>query len=691
MGLLMGSIEAKTSKKLKASDSFNKSQTLNAIVPPYASQINSSGLDLIPAPKIYEPNVNTKKEITGFEKVLNKKDFSTNVLGVNALDPNKMPGVFWGSTFYDLQTNGSMPERTKFFESGSKQFLQCLWMGDVNGTKGWPERGSLYEAIEVTNPANISADGFYGVTIEKLANKTVRTGWPSIVQFPDGSIGTPSHDSTPPNAFRSVIWTKNTGFKKDDFSSNILSNSNPLWARTVIDGKGTLHSVYTWTNNTNTLDKQGQIGYRRSTDAGKTWSAEIFFTGPKAFDGPQTNGEGADSYAMDAKDNKIVIAYIDDKCNFMYRKSEDNGFSWSAPTLILEARHTDYFSITDLGGGKSWITSDTVIGCGNMVDVILDSKNVAHFVAPFLGTYIRGIGTLNGSEVTAWDSDTARVAFYYPTLGFIYNYENSGQPSIPFGNSLGENKGPFTSVENRFRISGSFYSSYSYYPQLAMDKEDNLYCVYSGINVDDYGEVSLQRNDGSLGTYEGYRGHLYVTWKSTNAGYTWSDPKPITPNGADAIFPTLCNTVYKDKNNKSWLYITYSANSTPGVFVTTTSLPQEEEYIFTVAFPTDSLLPLNMVSVKENTNTNGGTYVDIMPNPVTSAANVKISGNDNDIIENIAVYDIFGNKVFSLKEGRLNSNNQILPINVNMISSGMYSINMTVNGKIVTKLFSVVK
>jgi hypothetical protein len=682
--IALGNLNAKT---IKASKAFEKNLIKNAIVAPTANNI----LFTSEASKVQynydKPIRYTKSDKTGFERI-EKKSFSEDILGTTAIDPSKMPGVYWGSTYYDLQTNASMAERSKLFTTGGRSYIQTMWMCEVTQNTGWPNRGTFYESIDVTDPTGIYTESLFESPIEKLNGNKVRTGWPSIVQFPNGSVGTTSHDSTAPNSFRSIIWSKNNEFEDNVFKSNLCSNSNPLWARTAIDGAGVLHTIYTWTNNTNTLDKYGEIGYRRSTDGGATWSNEIMMTGPNAFDGEQNSGVGADVYAIDAKDNKIVIAYTDDFYNLNYRKSEDNGVTWSTPTIVFSSGHNKYYNTGDLGGGKSSIVTDTVYSSGTMIDVVLDKNNVAHFVTPVFSTYLKGEGVLNNGELVSWDTVNTWSTGTLLYRSFLYTYENNKTGIELIASAVGDTtEGQLAT--NRYRVGAGFGHSLGFYPQLGVDDNNNLYLTFSGLVRDDYKEVTIKGSDGNLTTFEGFYGHIYATWKSqTQPGTSWAESKLITyTTGADAIFPSMCNTV-KTINGRNWMFINYSANPTPGSFVSYTDLPTEEEFLFMVPYPADSLNTLRITDVKENTKTDGNLYINVVPNPASEIANIKINASENDIISNLVIYDMFGNKVLSINDNKINTN---LPVNLKNFASGVYSVNMMINGNSVTKLFTVIK
>ena len=71
----------------------------------------------------------------------------------------------------------------------------------------------------------------------------------------------------------------------------------------------------------------------------------------------------------------------------------------------------------------------------------------------------------------------------------------------------------------------------------------------------------------------------------------------------------------------------------------------------------------------------------IFPNPANSMLSINSSGSEK--IENIIIFDILGNKVIDIKSNQLEKNN----IDVSMLLSGTYIIQLRLNNQVITKKF----
>jgi len=132
--------------------------------------------------------------------------------------------------------------------------------------------------------------------------------------FPNGAVATPTHDPTP--GAGQILFTRNSGFG-EGFQTSVLNKSRALWPREFSIAK-VISTQYILTIQPIQLSKT-KIAYVRSKDGGNTWSNEVIITGPTAYDGETTNGSGGDEYAMAARGETVVIAYVDTAQNFLFR------------------------------------------------------------------------------------------------------------------------------------------------------------------------------------------------------------------------------------------------------------------------------------------------------------------------------------------------------------------------------------
>lgn len=596
-------------------------------------------------------------------------------------DKSKLPGESVGFTYYDFQTNGAMPERLAYYDTGEEKIVQLFWMTDEVGDEGWTGRGTYFEMIDFSTPDEPIPIGIWSE--EGRLEGSTRTGWPSMSMFPNGAIATPTHDPTP--GAGQVMFTRNTGFG-EGFQTTVLNKSRALWPRGVVDGKGYLHAIYTY--DTANTKKEGQIAYVRSKDGGQTWSTEVLITGPDAFDGATTNGSGGDVYAMAARGDNVVIAYADTAQNFVFRKSTDAGDTWTRPAAILVANHQNYYKLADLTDGKIWFTSDTVFTPGRQLDIIIDSEGTTHFVCAIIPTYILGNGTVNNGELQRINEDTTWQSGIYTAVGLAYQYENSNQAGQLFANPVGVNGETLQGgTDAPYRLSRRWGSSYSEYPQLGLDAQDNIYCVYSGVKNGDFKSVYVDTSNPPDGTGDEYNdclfGHIYATHK-LKGDYTWSEPVNLTPDGADALFCTLNNDIINGR-----MLMAYSADGTPGDRVTNTELPQEETWVMAYAFDITKLNESPVASVDDNNNQNSFD-VDIYPNPASNSASIKLESTQPVSNVTVELYDILGQKISDVYNGQVESS-KLIALNLKNLPGGIYYCTVISNNQKITKKITVVK
>ena len=130
-------------------------------------------------------------------------------------------------------------------------------------------------------------------------------------------------------------WESDTRLTNNSSQSLVAYNN----ARTIGSDGGTLHTV--WTDG---RDGNLEIYYKRSTDAGTTWGADTRLT----------NSSGSSYYpAITVSGNKVMVSWTDNRdgnYEIYFKKSEDNGNSWSSDVrLTNNSSLSDYPSIDASG------------------------------------------------------------------------------------------------------------------------------------------------------------------------------------------------------------------------------------------------------------------------------------------------------------------------------------------------------
>ncbi len=596
-----------------------------------------------------------------------------------------LPGAKVGITYYDFQTNAAMANRVSYFEDGADKYLQVLWMASTDPTRdpatripGFnTTRGSRYNYLEVNDPESPT------VGVENWNKmESDRAGWPSIIQFDDGSIGTASH--TP------ISFYRNSSIGDEVFSKfTVTTNADSaLWPRVAVDGQSNVHMVY----NRTPPGGRSQVAYRRSTDGGSSWEPEIQFTGasatnPSSVTGTLPDGAGGDTYAIAARGANVVVVYGDSPLRVLARRSTDYGKTWTDNTvglrLIYSATHTGIDSLiyTNNGVDSMRVFTDTVVAPTMHMDVILDSKGVAHYAIGQGLTYIIQKGLIDNSTAgsrtgTIYSVDDDAL---YRGLGVYYYRE--GDTLIY---SVGQMGAGFWDGNGAI-VSRRAYSGVARYPQLGVTDNDDIHMVYTSVKTGDTKAMQIdttgryaQTEPDTLVDVNGLYGHIYGIYRPNNS-LVWSPPVSLTPDGVNCLFGTLCDRVINGR-----MYVAYSASATPGDRVTNVETPADAAEVYVMAFDNSKLGIVNSVTEELSPL---DAKVSIAPNPSSEQAIVTINSvTDGKFV--VSVISSVG-QVISRTTSPSNSGNWSVVIPTANLSNGAYFVVIEQNGIRTTRTISV--
>ncbi|MBI2794987.1 MAG: T9SS type A sorting domain-containing protein [Ignavibacteria bacterium] len=595
-------------------------------------------------------------------------------------------GAKVGFTYYDFQTNASMPNRLTYFQDGSDKYLQILWMTSKDSTRDATtripgfnvSRGSHYNFLDALDPDNLS------VGIENWQKiEAERAGWPSIVQFDDGSIGTPSH--TP------IRFYANAGVGDEQFVEVSSVSTNPdtdLWPRAAIDGQNNVHLIYNKSQGTNNAGPY-QVIYRRSSDGGSSWGPEVYLTGPTAVYWPQgvtgtnINGAGGDTYSIAARGSNVVVAFHD-YLRVWYRKSTDYGQTWDDPTSGLGIVYNPTYTYVDsayIGVDSIEVYSDTVPALSTMSDVIIDSEGKAHFaIGQYLGYIVqRGLADPS-SPRTNYVNSVNSDALHKNTGIWYFKEGDTLIYTVGFAGG-GEWDGEGTIVSRR-ALSGS-----SRYPQLGIDAQDNIYLAYTSVKTGDILPMQIdttpkysQAEPDTLSNVNGLFGHIYLTHKFKNYPM-WSAPVNMTPDGSNSLFATLCDDVVNSR-----LYVAYSVSDVPGDRVTNVELAATPADIYVNAFDANLLNPITSVDEGDAVS---GIGIAVLPNPADEFARVSLTGVTGGRIS-VSVVSTDGRRVAQSYSPSVANDIRELVIPTRDLSTGAYLLVVEQDGYAVTHRLAVV-
>ena len=634
----------------------------------------------------------TKKDQLGCEEVskANKGRIQGGTPKTLDVDPSILPGSQAGWTYYDLQTNASMANRIIHSNDGGTDYFQILWMADDAGkATTWANRGTFYEAIDATNINALASSQIWA-----KVDAPYRTGWPSIISIGDNKIATAVHD--PGESKEKLVYDYNDAFGSSPFKTNVISAIRKMmWPRTAIDNKGIIHVVFTF-NDTSDHDRSAQIGYVRSEDKGATWSTPIILTGPIADypttdeNGFQINGNGADSYAITAKNGRVVIIYYT-RNNWVIMREINDGGALTQPKGVMTFRHTKFNQLQDLGGGMIKFASDTTVLPGQCLDLIIDNDNKCHFVASAFVNYIIGEAKLNGdgtiTRTDPKDPNYRDTTWGYPSSYYgLLHVKESGDSVRIFGNPIGT--GVYQPNTTDKYLWSEYANGYTQWPQLGVDKDNNIYCVYTGIQSGDTKSVRFGITGNPnfpIADYNALCGHTYVTMKPANET-SFKPGKNLTPAGVDCSFATLCDEV-PTFGGQPYLVIAYQADNAPGNRVNNAAITQDDEktLVMMAAIPASKI---DEVGVEETITPKSSIVVS--PNPISDLGKIIITNENYASNMEIAVYDLLGNKLVSLHNGSLDKGTYNFNIYSSGLNSGVYYISMASKGEKISKIINVI-
>ena len=602
---------------------------------------------------------------------------------VDARVQETAPGVLVGKTYYDFQTNGAMANRLTYYNDGGETYVQMLWMVSEDPTReaatgalgANPARGSFYNFIDVANPAEpmVAIDDWKRLEPD-------RAGWPSAIQFSDGSLGTPSH--VPIRFFR------NGSVGDDIFVGGVVPTvgDERLWPRAAVGNDDVIHLIYSSRSADNTIS---QVYYRRSTDFGENWDPEVQFTGSSGLgssqQSPLYNSLGGDTYCVAARGDTVAVLYLDNPVRQLWlRLSTDNGATWPLENARVlfgpQWQEIDSSDYSVDGVDSVLIKTDTALTPGHDIDAIIDSKGVVHFVFSEHYSSVewrRQADQTNRSGTIFTDMVTDQT-FVGAGLWYGNTAENMVYKMAPVGGKEGwDGVGKF--------VNRRFYSGGSRFPQFGIDAKDNLYMTYTSVKSGDFETVEIdttptftQGETDTLSAVDGLFGHIYVTHKLAGFNF-WSDPVDLTPTGLNCQFGTMADNVADDH-----MYMAYSWNETPGDHVTNTELPEEFTNINFVAVPTSRLNVINTVQEDVDPST-----IELVPNPANDKVTVRLGS--------LASSNITMSVVSSLGEVMMTSTSPMghvahgVTITTQGLPTGTYLVVVEADGQRVTKSLSIVR
>ncbi len=555
---------------------------------------------------------------------------------------------FAGQSFYDLQTNATMPNRVAYMGDGD---VFTSWtFSSTDPAAGAPERGSAIR----------QADGYVWTDAEPNARvEDQRCGWPATNVTAGGKVVNTSHTSGPPYLINVATRDVDGG----DWTSKTIPTNTPfgaLWPRSAVGGDdgNTVHAIAISTPSNAAFGGavyegvDGHVLYYRSQDQGETWDVIDFII--PGLDSTKYASHDLDQYSISANGNTVAVALYSTWNDLKMFKSTDNGDTWETSTIIdfpLKKYAIDEgYSIDQLPEDPNRPVDDSLAiftndGTG---EVVVDDLGNVHL-------------TFSETYVSDQDLTDASWSFYPGYDGVYYWNESMGDNSYLYVAGAQDMDGDsILGVDNLVNYGGS---SVSTHPEFAYDDEGNYYITYASYN-------ELFMSDTQLGVR-----HIFLT-SSNDGGMTWSEePRNIVEEDENMqdfaainyefFYPALANKA------DNYVHLLVQIDDYPGSYVQslgggpTDDISGDFNYLYYANIQADLENSNNDIDISSNVN--------VFPNPSDDRIIVKTDFDFDNA--QISLFNTIGQKVFTQRLNNVSGVNYF-PIDVSSLATGNYHLNI---------------
>lgn len=452
--------------------------------------------------------------------------------------------------------------------------------------------------------------------------------------------------------------------------TNNSSLSLPAYnnAKSVGSEGNTIHTV--WSDG---RDGNQEVYYKRSTNAGISWGADVRLT----------NSSGSSYYpAINVSGNTVLVTWSDNRdgnYEIYYKRSDDGGNMWSADTRL-----TNNTSVSDY---------PSIDASGSVVVIAWQDNRDGNYEIYF---------KRSGDGGNNWGADlrlSSNSSFSeYPSVTISGNNVNAAWEDNRDGNREIYNKystdgGTTWSAENRLTNNTSQSTSVSvtsegdFVDLTWSDQRDGNWEIYYKYSVDGgmtFGTDQRLTNASGNSWYPSVAtddAFIHICWQdardgnneiyyklSTDGGASWSGDTRLTNDGGASNTPSInisgsaLHIVWSDnRDGNTEMYYKKNPNGNPiGIVPISTIIPSD-------------------YSLSQN-----------YPNPFNPATNIKFSVPKSGAIK-LNVYDITGKEVADIFNGKLNAGEYKVDFNASGLPSGVYFYRLTAEEFSSTKKMILVK
>ena len=565
-------------------------------------------------------------------------------------------GTVIGTTTYDFQTSASVARRILKYSSGQ---ISVVW-NFSSAAYPWTDLGSAY----------VNFDGTMWASQPASRIETNRSGWPAIVTNAANQEIIVSHD--PALGQYKLKFNTNQGIGNTNWTQNYpfpLTSKHANWPRATSVGD----NIYIVDNETDTSYVVPTNGikqpmyYSRSTDGGITFVDDhIFLPG---YDSTRYYHGQPDVYAIDSKDNYVVVGLAGFGNDVAFWKSSDYGATFTK-TIASPFPLSPYFDqMSDVNNDG---IADTIDTNDNSCDVLLDLNGNVHM---WYG-YTRLFNPTGGWNSTQFFPASNAIIYYneqYDSLQVMAGVVDCDFDQIlTFGdltiNSVCGDQG-----------AGYFKSSLATMPMGMVDNNGNIYCIYSSIH------------EGADSTFDGQNFRDIMVSMSDDGGLTWIPEQNLTNDdqstiryGSEEVFASVNR--YSDDG---YMHLTFMSDPEPGTEVTNWDDPGVNEIRYEKydlpSIITGSFGPCGRLGVGINDlNSIKNTAINAFPNPASGSVSFNFDLNTNSSAK-ITISNALGQSVMTIANGTFAAGSHTVNANLSTLEAGVYFYTFTTENSVITR------
>jgi hypothetical protein len=580
-----------------------------------------------------------------------------------------------GTTFFDQQTNAAMARKISVNKAGK---VSCIWTYSNNsGDANFTDRGSNYVSYD---PTDATSGG--GAWTNQLTNRleSDRAGYNSLTSMVKGGVERDvvvAHRAKA-GANRDTTQTGGLFFEYNDkIGGNTWTTktykipNGPMWPRSAGSGKY-VHIIAAYPDYGDTISKKiagircpvVYIRYNADLD-----SFEVQDMLLPNYDLTNTARGVSDVYSIDAKGDTVAILIGGEMHDVMLFKSLDAGKTWTKK-VVSKFKHSPVTSKTTF--------VDTPFSNNGSLNVTLDKSGIAHcFFGRSFVTNRKTDGSysyfITDGIVYYNDRDTTLgVVAETPVASTLDTTKASGNTAISLINA---NNKAFNVSATANDPAMYVLPSLSIWPTAAIDNDNTLYLFYSACNI--------ERVSSSTGV--NFR-DIYFRF-SKDQGKTWSPIDQLTQKGGDQTTKPDVEYAYPcvAKNANNGIYIFWQQDNDPGNYLTN-KRTIDSNFIYVGSVTTADIQSGNTSTVGiDDQGKIIASVTNVYPNPaVNGVVNISMTYANAGQTQ-VTIVNSLGQTIKSFDFGKVSIGPKVFNLNTQGISSGLYFIQINVNGQSVSR------